>query len=230
MKKHLSNFLAAQLIVWNVGQGQWVTEVSHQSCIHFDLGGEKDVSKEALQVCKGKNNILFLSHWDWDHISFSAKFAAKSLNACLAQRPLGTTADWKKRQIERIPLCEGKIRKSLYTPDLEKNKNTANELSEVFVSQDSKILLPGDSPSSQEKKWIPRLSHLRIEGLILGHHGSRTSTSENLLRALPYLKWTVASSRKEKYGHPHAQVVLRLNERHIPLLRTEDWGNLHFLR
>jgi competence protein ComEC len=70
------------------------------------------------------------------------------------------------------------------------------------------------------------LSGSRI--LVLGHHGSRTSTSSLLLDHLPRLTAAVSSARFRKYGHPHARVRRDLAKRHIPLLRTEEWGNLHF--
>ena len=27
-------------IIWNSGQGQWVTQVTNETCTHFDFGGE----------------------------------------------------------------------------------------------------------------------------------------------------------------------------------------------
>jgi beta-lactamase superfamily II metal-dependent hydrolase len=39
----------------------------------------------------------------------------------------------------------------------------------------------------------------------------------------------VVSARFTKYGHPHREVIERLKAAHVPLLRTESWGNLHFL-
>ena len=63
--------------------------------------------------------------------------------------------------------------------------------------------------------------------LLLGHHGSRTSTSEQLLVGLPHLKLAIASSRHRRFGHPHLETQLRLKSHHVPLITTEDWVNIH---
>ncbi len=57
-------------IIWNVGQGQWVTQVSAQSCLHFDMGGGEFFPWTKIhQQCASKNNLIFLSHADDDHIN-----------------------------------------------------------------------------------------------------------------------------------------------------------------
>ena len=54
-------------VVWNVGQGQWVTIRYHDQCHHFDVGGESRPPQKLLQKLCPKNTTqaLFLSHWDW---------------------------------------------------------------------------------------------------------------------------------------------------------------------
>lgn len=223
------NFFFSQLVIWNVGQGQWITEVHDDHCIHFDLGGEIDVSSKALKLCLRKQNYLYLSHWDWDHISYAAKFAARVQTACLASLPEGPASLRKREMIERIPICKqtpAEVR-VLYRP-FPRPRLLSNDLSQVLESKTFRTLIPGDSTKSQEKIWSPAVPS-KILGLVLGHHGSRTSTSPQMMAHLSNLKWAVASARKKKYGHPHKEVVAILKKAKVPLLRTEDWGNLHFL-
>jgi competence protein ComEC len=89
-------------------------------------------------------------------------------------------------------------------------------------------LIPGDSTAPQEKIWSYHGNMQKTGFLLLGHHGSRTSTSEELLSQLPHLKVAIASARFARYGHPHLEVVRRLKKYHVALLKTEDWGNLWF--
>ncbi|MBK7961611.1 MAG: hypothetical protein IPK04_10715 [Bdellovibrionales bacterium] len=80
-----------------------------------------------------------------------------------------------------------------------------------------------------EKIWAANLTNLetkQIKVLILGHHGSKTSTSEALLQRLPRLKFAIATARESRYGHPHFVVLNRLRQHRIPILRTEDWGHI----
>jgi len=221
-------------IVWNVGQGQWATSVEAQTCHHFDMGGEKNPLSRLRSLCGTKNNVLYLSHWDWDHIGFSFPARRVLQKACLRVSPLGPSSPRKMKLRTLYPPC-------LDTPDPERFswheltrftaqdlKKKSNDLSHVLVAR-KKYLLPGDSSSFQEKIWGPQAKDLgTVRVLLLGHHGSKTSTSEELLRRLPGLKLAVASARRSRYGHPHPEVVARLRKFKIPLLRTEDWGNLWF--
>jgi competence protein ComEC len=106
---------------------------------------------------------------------------------------------------------------------------TSNEASHVFEIQ-GVALVTGDSPKGNERIWSRRLARGDASPvLVLGHHGSRTSTSETLLQRLPRLVMAVASARKNRYGHPHPEVARLLRSRGIALLSTEVWGHLRFL-
>ena len=211
-------------IVWNVGQGQWVTKVDHEACLHFDVGGEFKPSSQKLKLyCDKKQNALFFSHWDWDHIGLVKYLDLHLPQVCIAQMPGGVGSESKVRLLKSIPAC-AKKNFSVQTLFAHDAKST-NANSNIFVQRD--ILIPGDSPTSQEKLWLHQLtSSLKIHTLILGHHGSRTSTSLELLSALPHLRLAIVSARKKRYGHPHLQTLFRLQKHHISVLRTEDWGHI----
>lgn len=218
------------LVVWNVGQGQWATQVQAKHCLHFDMGGEKNPLSKVRHLCASKKNFIYLSHWDWDHISFALK-ARKSLpDSCLLLPPLGTSSFRKMKILKAYPLCapEEATRDGVQelTSNLDSTKKS-NDLSHVLLIR-NQWLIPGDSGSGQEKIWSEVSEIRQTKFLLLGHHGSRTSTSEILLQALPVLKMAIASARFEKYGHPHQEVALRLRRHQVPLLKTEDWGNLWF--
>lgn len=225
---------AAEFVVWNVGQGLWVTEVHAHSCFHFDMGGENNPRDQVLRLCSGKKNLIHLSHWDWDHVSFVRSYASRLRSVCLFALPQKPPSESKRRLIQNIPLCkEDDLRdlesqaKILFRPG---HQASGNEASEVIYSKLFAAIIPGDSPRQQERIWAQGLPSLVVKGLILGHHGSRTSTSKALLERMPGLKWAVASARKLRYGHPHREVVEALKKEKVPLLKTEDWGHLHFLK
>lgn len=212
-------------VIWNVGQGQWVSNISLTECHHFDMGGEFFPWKKIHKACAGKRNIVSLSHWDWDHICALSKI--KSINqlgsVCIAHRPLGAPPSRRKKQllanIQTCPQVDNKI--SSWTPTA---NSSSNAKSQVFFFR--KVLIPGDSPSSEERKWLSQSWLNDSKVLILGHHGSATSTSKELLQRLPHLKMSISSARWARYKHPHSKTEVRLGQFHIPLLRTEDWGNI----
>ncbi len=64
--------------------------------------------------------------------------------------------------------------------------------------------------------------------LKLGHHGSRTSSSEAFLRATQPGVAVISAGCKNSYGHPHKEVVDRLAMLKIPSISTCDSGTITF--
>ena len=212
-------------LIWNVGQGQWVTKVTNDHCQHFDFGGEPFQQRRLLSLfktlCQNKINQLYLSHADGDHYSYYPLILKNTRKVCWGYKPLENLKmiQDKSSYCPSLPNSEFKV---LHLNYKDKIKNAT---STVIESQ--RLLIPGDSTQKEEKKWLQNLSaenNIRI--LILGHHGSRTSTSRELLQKLPQLKMAIASQRTKKYGHPHRDVRQKLKNFKIPLLLTESWGTI----
>ncbi len=218
---------ADQLVIWNVGQGQWITEVRDQYCSHYDLGGEKNPVVKVLRLCGQKINRLYITHWDWDHISFIKDFKLQARKICLAQKPF--LPDFKKEKLlSDLPPCEKKGATVNILPFLKHGqKLRPNDSSNVFLIADWGVLIPGDSTTAQEKHWLQKIDEKKVRTLILGHHGSRTSSGEELFKQLKHLKLTASSSRFAKYHHPHPLIVKRIQFHRIPLLTSETWGDIH---
>lgn len=221
------------MIVWNVGQGQWSTLKDESGCHHFDMGGEHSPVTTIAHLCSKLKNYIYLSHWDWDHISFVGSSARYLPNRCLVLGPLGTST-WKKTQgVSALTKCQDdphfpwKELTHLTSDAVDSKKISSNGSSHVVLA-DGQFLIPGDSDRPEEKTWSHDVDIAKTRWLLLGHHGSRTSTSEELLSRIPLAKVAISSARARRYGHPHIEVVALLRQHHIPLLRTEDWGNLWF--
>lgn len=210
-----------QLIVWNVGQGQWVSFIHQNECLHFDVGGETAPLAKIKGLCSEKNNVIFLSHDDFDHIKY-AHWIKKQLAPCWSQE--NARELFFSRLKAKWATCSEKnnLVREIYRP----SKKSQDKNAQSFVFSIGSVLIPGDAPKSSELKWRKNeeLRHIKI--LILGHHGSRTSTSEELLKSLPQLNMSIASARYKKYRHPHAETQWRLKKNKTPILLTEDWGSI----
>jgi competence protein ComEC len=69
---------------------------------------------------------------------------------------------------------------------------------------------------------------LQSEILVLGHHGSKTSSSEPFLAAVkPHLA-IVSAGFHNQFGHPSPSVVARLNTQHIAIDNTIQHGTLRY--
>ncbi len=224
-----------ELVIWNVGQGLWVTYISLGVCHHFDMGGDKTKAKlfmKNLKVhCQDKVNFAYFSHWDWDHINLSRMAKTNLPNLCIQANPQGLSSERKKFFLSGINQCPA----NSLSPEIAELKvnmnprNRPNQMSRTYILN-NEILLPGDSPMDMEKKWREQIStRNKIRILVLGHHGSRTSTSPMTLKILPHLTASIASSNPQRYGHPHTLTLQRLKKAHVPAIKTVSWNSLHFL-
>jgi len=212
-------------LVWNVGQGQWISHITNDECLHYDFGGESFRQRQVLplfkRLCQNKINRLHLSHADWDHYSLYPLILKNTRQVCWVYKPLE-----KLKLIEnKSPYCDSQKKYDFKILHLSPKAKIKNASSTVVESQ--QILIPGDSRQKEERQWLTNLSkENKIRILILGHHGSRSSTSQALLHRLPTLKMAIASQRTKKYGHPHLDVRKKLDDFKIPLLLTESWGSI----
>jgi competence protein ComEC len=210
-------------VVRYVGQGLWTTRVQNDTCQHFDFGGEVfqsyKLKKQFISQCYNKLNVLHLSHADWDHFAFLELIVQNSKKVCWAVRP----PEPLKKEPYRIPYCLENSSQILFYDSQSSNRNDRS-----IIQQSLGFLIPGDSSIKMEKKWSHRLksSNQSIKYLLLGHHGSRTATGDDLLRHLPELQLAIASARFQKYRHPHVQTTKKLREHKVPLIKTEDWGDI----
>lgn len=65
---------------------------------------------------------------------------------------------------------------------------------------------------------------LHADVLKVGHHGSKTSTIEPFLEAVSPSIALISAGYENSFGHPHPDVVARLEARHTAILRTDRYG------
>jgi len=88
-------------------------------------------------------------------------------------------------------------------------------------------LLPGDAEASAEEALLARSSgRLRADLLKVGHHGSRTSTSERFLAAVSPEIATISTDVRNRHGHPHDTTLQRLAAHHVATYRLDRCGSV----
>jgi competence protein ComEC len=116
-------------------------------------------------------------------------------------------------------------------PDRDVSKETSNDGSIVMKLVYGKrvFMLMGDATAKVEHHLAADLKDdLHADVLKLGHHGSKTSSSEELLEAVHPAYAIVSAGLNNKYGHPHKEVTDRLTALHIPYLITFKEGTITF--
>jgi beta-lactamase superfamily II metal-dependent hydrolase len=94
---------------------------------------------------------------------------------------------------------------------------------------ESSYLLTGDSPIEIEEYLVEQMGGaLMSDVLKVGHHGSRTSTSENFITAVSPTYGIISAGKDNSYGHPHKEVVDRLTEHNVIQKKYRRRGQYHF--
>ncbi|MBI1738580.1 MAG: DNA internalization-related competence protein ComEC/Rec2, partial [Acidobacteria bacterium] len=90
------------------------------------------------------------------------------------------------------------------------------------------FLLPGDIEKPIEADLVMRGDPLAADVLKVPHHGSRTSATEPLLRAMQPGYAVVSVGETNSFGHPHHETLDRLQAAHVRALRTDQDGTVTF--
>lgn len=91
------------------------------------------------------------------------------------------------------------------------------------------LLLTSDAEAVVEKRLVGEArEQLDVDILKAGHHGSKTSTSSDLLEAASPSAVVISVGRDNRYSHPHPLVLQRLEDLH--LWRTDEHGSVRFQR
>ncbi len=107
-------------------------------------------------------------------------------------------------------------------------KGNDSSLVLFMATEGSSFLFTGDLEIEGERALLKKYGQLDWRGLILkaGHHGSRTSSSDEFIRTLQP-KLTIYSYGKDnRYGHPHAEVVATFEKYEVPTMATADHGSI----
>lgn len=98
-------------------------------------------------------------------------------------------------------------------------------------SQGFSMLVTGDCGDKCEKKILAKLSpqekqEFDIDLLKVGHHGSRTATTDDLLIATTPKTAVISAGKGNKYGHPHKETLEKLKAYNIQVFITYEAGSL----
>jgi competence protein ComEC len=240
----------------DIGQGNNVLISNPRTVLLYDTGpnGFKTISaiSKFLPFYKKRIDILILSHPDADHYNGSFEILKRFNVSLIITPPLSSEeSGWKElmnlAHNKEIPVMKLKALDKIQTPfenfliiNPPANNNlrtsqvlrfeTDNENSLVVkFSQNNKLfLLTGDIDKKVEK-YLAAQYNLKSDYLLVPHHGSKYSSSEELLKEVnPQL--AIIQTGRNKYGHPHKETLNRLKKLKIQFWRTDLNGNLMIIK
>lgn len=234
-----------ELLATDVGQGSAILVRTRTHSLLFDAGPQYSVRSNAgerivlplLDALNERPGWLLLSHQDNDHTGGTASL----LQAHPQMQVLGAIdASHPLQHLRAIMPCtagqtwqwDGVIFSVLHPPenDPANPQGHTNAMSCVLhISNGQRsALLAGDAEAAQERAIIDRQQAaagvLRADLLVVGHHGSKTSTSAAWLAAVQPRWAVIQQGYLNRYQHPHPTVLQRLHAHQVAVRLSERCG------
>lgn len=230
----------------DVGQGASTLFYSRGYSVLVDCGGSGaddpgDVAADRLQALgSSRLDALILTHFHADHANGVPELLERLDVATLIAPELAEDDPYRDELLSLAAQhgCEvklladdtilqfGGVAFTLYAP-MGGGGGNEDGLSVLCTAGSFDALVTGDMNSVVERRIVKHHSLPDIELLFVGHHGSRSSTSEELLLATAP-ETAVISCGYNTYGHPAPETLERLGAAGCGIYRTDLMGNITF--
>ena len=234
----------------DVGQGDCTLVISPSGKSMLIDAGDNSQGDKVISYLKQKGvnkiDILIGTHPDADHIGgLDDVIEAFDIGEFYMPRKSHTTKTFESVLISAkskgISIKEGyagkvlqfdhQIDLEILSPIKSKLYSDDNNLYSIVLKLDylsSSFLFMGDAEYQNENDILTSKKNLKSDILKLGHHGSDSSTSESFLKAVSPSAAVVSAGYKNKYSHPHKEVLSLLESSEIPIYRTDEQGDIIF--
>lgn len=241
-----------ELEVLDVGQGQAIYLRSGTWRMLLDTGGrhheeqsgigEQVLIPHFMSRAIQQLDLVILSHLDQDHAG-----AFTSLKEQITvKRVMSNEQDQRFTGLDFLYCHQGQnfqqdgVNIRILSPEIPIQLNTPvntdrNEASCViyiqipFSKSFQNFLVMGDAGWETEYRLMQQYPDLKVDVLVLGHHGSRHSSSFAFLQHYQPKLAIASAGFNNRYQHPHPLLKARLKQLQIPLKTTIDAGSLQFL-
>lgn len=229
----------------DVGQGDAILISQGNKQLLIDGGPSEQVLMEKLgqfiPFWDRKIEVLIATHPDKDHIA--------GLMAVMKNYQIETIINSRVPQESEISqefensISQEKILEIAGEPDLKVNwpNGAILKILEAKIAKDTNqgsvvvrlnfgensFLFTGDITENEEKDLISKIPDaLAADFLKVAHHGSKYATSAEFLDSVRPKEAIISVGKNNRYGHPTAEVLSRLEERGITILRTDQSGDI----
>ncbi len=233
-----------RVTVLDVGQGQCILLQSEGKTFLVDCGGDGDAycadlaARTLLSQGVSRLDGVFVTHYDRDHAGgvpllltrvptdglFLPEMNSEDAQA-LTGYENGTVITVSRQQV----ITCGDMKITLIPSEFGLVDNESG-LCILFQTKNCDILITGDRSETGEAELMEAIALPELELLIVGHHGSKYSTSQALLDATSPEFAIISAGRDNPYGHPAPQVLARLEAAGCIYYRTDQNGTVIFRR
>ena len=234
--------------VLNVGQGESVMLCSGDQAALVDCGSTNSWINAGTVAANELNTLgytdldyLLLTHYHSDHANGLATLFSRMKIGCIVIPALDDEESValqqevlmlaKKYQTEVLLISEdetltlGNAKLQIFSPLGAGNTNEEG-LSVLCSCEEFDMLITGDMDSETEQQLLMHAALPDAEVLVVGHHGSKYSTSAELLRAI-MPEEAIIPVGDNSYGHPTIESMGRIEEYGARLYRTDCNGTVY---
>lgn len=236
----------------NVGQGDaTLIRTPSGKNILVDSGPDRAILtelKESLPFFNNQLDYVFLTHFDKDHsegfIHVLKKYSAKQVFITgIFKNDYLSRAFFKLVREKNIQLILADEKSDIiledgigidilfpFKQDIKLVDQTDNySLVAKIIYGKNEIIFTGDAENKIEEKLLKNGVNLDADILKVGHHGSKTSTSEDFLEAVTPQYAIISVGKNNPYRHPHESVLKKLQNYNAKILRTDIDGRIEFI-
>ena len=205
--------------------------------------GEAVVSEFLWAKGYSQIDYILATHADADHIQGLSE-AAKNFRVRAAF--FGTPENDKdyielfeileKRKIETVKLSRGDVfiiggvKLEVLFPEKDDSPQAVSDNNNSLVLRltfgAKSFLLTGDIERETEAELLQKPELLKADVVKVAHHGSRTSSTENFVKAAQAKFAVISVGRHSPFGHPHAEVIERWENSGTKILKTGERGTI----
>lgn len=230
--------------VLDVGQGQSILVQSKGEYYLVDCGGDTgeaaaDTAAQML-LSQGITRIdgLILTHYDEDHaggveallsrIKVDSLFLPDIAEGNNIRQSLTSVYADAVTWVEDETVLDGENLKVSLIPGENSADDNESGLCVLFQIENCDILITGDRSSTGERQLLQQTELPELELLVVGHHGSGSSTCFDLLAATKPKNAVISVGAGNSYGHPAGDVLKRLYLFGCAVYRTDMDGTIIF--
>lgn len=228
----------------DVGQGDSALILTDTGSVLIDAGTTESGEKVAAYVKSRTDSIdyMVLSHPHEDHIGGAAAvFETLSVKEVIMPDKTADSAafdrllDCIEESGAKVNPADqgsvftlGELEMRILSPFAGVSYEETNDVSVVMrvIFGNTSFMFTGDAEALVEKDLIEMSSLLDSDVLKVGHHGSSTSSTMDFLEAVSPEIAVISCGKDNSYGHPHAEVVERLEKLNAEIYRTDRLGTI----
>ena len=226
----------------DVGQGQSIILQQDGKYYVVDCGGDTgdEAANRTIQLLFSQGVFrldgVILTHYDADHAGGVEKLMSIVPTDTLYLPVLDKENDYKEALTEQFGDKVHWVQNDVLLeaaditiiPSDDTQDSNESSLCILFQPENCDILITGDRSEVGELALMEDIDLPDLELLIAGHHGSRTSTSWELLNATRPEIVIISVGEDNRYGHPTWETLERLDLFGCAVYRTDLEGTIIF--